>query len=170
LILVPLGAFAVGTDTSDTPKPTETTTECEDGQIWDKELKACVDPEESRLDDNGLFDAARELAFAGQYENAITVLYQARNRNDPRILNYLGYTNRQAGRMEVALGYYRQALAIDPDYVLARSYMGQALVILGRLSEAEDQLLEIRARSGQGTWAEAALSNALSDAGFRSSY
>lgn len=170
LVIAPFMAHAVGTETPSTPTTTETTTECTDGQVWDEEKEECVDPQGAGLDDDTLFDAARELAFDGQFEHAITVLYQAQNRNDPRILNYLGYSHRHAGRIDVAMGYYHQALKIDPSYNLARSYMGQALALSGNLEAAEDQLLEIRARGGTGTWAEAALENALTDAGYVTTY
>lgn len=168
--LLPTGVLAVGGGDAPAPTPTKTTTECEDGQIWDEEKEECVDPEETQLDDDTLYQAARELAYDGQYENAISVLYQAANRNDPRILNYLGFANRKAGRVEVGMGYYRQAILINPDYILARSYMGQSLVQQGKYDEAKIQLAEIQSRGGRDTWAEESLYNALNNVGQISDY
>jgi Flp pilus assembly protein TadD len=89
------------------------------------------------------------------------VLNLARNQNDPRILNYLGYANRKAGRMELGMSYYRKALQADENYILARSYMGMALVEQGDIQGARVQLVEIRDRGGEGTWAYRALLQSL---------
>jgi tetratricopeptide (TPR) repeat protein len=155
--------FAAGTETDDTkpPEKTKTTTECKDGKVWDEAKKECVNPKKASLDDTGLFMAARELAYDGQYENAIKVLQVAKNQNDPRILNYMGYTNRKAGRMDVGMAYYKRALQQDENYILARSYMGQALIEQGDIQGAKVQLVEIRDRGGENTWAFRALEQAL---------
>jgi Flp pilus assembly protein TadD len=154
-------SFAAGSDSTEPPVKTETTEDCKNGQIWDEKQAACVDPQQGAMSDDALYEAARELAYDGQYENALKVLAVAENQNDPRILNYKGFANRKAGRMEEGMAYYQAALAIDPDYILARSYMGQALVSEGDFLGARDQLLEIEARGGRDTWAYAALEKAL---------
>jgi Flp pilus assembly protein TadD len=143
------------------PKKTQTTTKCTDGQIWDKAKKKCAKPSKSSFNDTQLYEAARELAYAGQFENAIAVLKVAQNQNDPRILNYMGYANRKAGRMELGMSYYKRALAIDGNYLLARSYMGQALLLQGDVQGARVQLVEIRDRGGKDTDAYRALNDSL---------
>lgn len=155
--------WAAGSESDGTspPEKTKTTTECKNGQVWDKQKNKCVDAKKSSLDDDTLFNAARELAYAGQYENAITLLQLAKNQNDPRILNYLGYSNRKAGRMEIGMKYYQKALAVDANYILARSYMGQALLEQGNVVAAREQLIEIRDRGGENTWAYKALEQSL---------
>lgn len=156
-------AFAVGSQSDETSPPpkTKTTTTCKRGQVWDQARKKCVAPKKSELNDDQIFDAAREFAYDGQYENAIKVLNLAKNQNDPRILNYLGYANRKAGRMELGMSYYHKALDIDSNYILARSYMGQALVEEGDVQGARVQLIEIRDRGGENTWAYRALLQSL---------
>lgn len=154
-------AFAAGSDSGDTPTPTETTQKCTDGMVWDKDKKECVKPEKSGFNDTDLYKAARELAYAGQYENAIKVLKVARNQNDPRILNYMGFANRKAGRVDIAMGYYRRAIAADANYLLARSYMGQGLILEGDIVGARAQLVEIRDRGGKDTYAYRSLYEAL---------
>lgn len=153
--------FSAGSDSGDTPAATETTTKCKDGKVWDKDKKQCVKPQKSTFNDTQLFEAARELAYAGQYDNAIAVLKVARNQNDPRILNYMGFANRKAGRVDVAMTYYKQAIAADANYLLARSYMGQGLILQGDLDGARTQLVEIRDRGGRDTYAYRALYDAL---------
>lgn len=154
-------AFAAGSDDTEPPVKSETTETCTNGQIWDEKTQACVTPQQGAMSDDALYKAARELAYDGQYENALKVLAVAENQNDPRILNYKGFAHRKSGRMEEGMAYYQAALAIDPDYILARSYMGQALVAEGDFLAARDQLIEIEARGGRDTWAYAALEQAL---------
>jgi tetratricopeptide (TPR) repeat protein len=72
------------------------------------------------------------------------------NKADPRVLNYLGYSHRKSGRIEVGLGYYQEALRIDPDYTLAREYLGEAHLQLGDVASARNQLDEIEMRCGKG--------------------
>ena len=164
LVLGPVAAaYAAGSEDDETKPPpkTETTTECQDGKVWDSDKKECVEATKSGFNDDKLFQAAREFAYAGQYENAIKVLKLARDQNDPRILNYLGYANRKAGRMELGMSYYRKALQIDGNYILARSYMGQALLEQGDVQGARVQLVEIRDRGGENTWAYRSLLQSL---------
>ncbi|MEM9757156.1 MAG: hypothetical protein AAF914_14230, partial [Pseudomonadota bacterium] len=56
---------------------------------------------------------------------------------------------------------YLAAIDANPDNLLVRSYMGQGLVTLGRVAEAQAQLVEIRMRGGAGTWPEESLAEAL---------
>lgn len=156
-------ALAAGSesDSTEPPEKTKTTTECKNGQVWDKAKNKCVDAKKSSLDDDTLYTAARELAYNGQYENAITLLNLIKDQNDARVLNYLGYSHRKAGRFELGMKYYQQALAVDANFILARSYMGQALLEQGNVQAARAQLIEIRDRGGEDTWAYRALEQSL---------
>jgi tetratricopeptide (TPR) repeat protein len=78
------------------------------------------------------------------------VLGYIADKEDPRVLNYLGYSHRKSGRIGVGLGYYQEALRIDPDYVLAREYLGEAYLTLGDVAAARNQLAEIEKRCGKG--------------------
>ncbi len=153
--------FAAGSDSTEPPVATETTEKCKDGQIWDKEKALCVAAVSGALSDDDLYEAARELAYDGQYENALNVLNAAADQNDPRILNYKGFALRKSGQFEDGMYFYQAALKIDPDYILARSYMGQAMISEGDFIGAKEQLLQIADRGGKGTWAYAALDKAL---------
>ena len=154
-------AWAAGEDTTKPPEETKTSTECKDGKVWDEVKKECADPKKSGLDDDTLFKAARELAYAGQYENSLKVLDAVKDQNSARILNYRGYSNRKAGRMELGMSFYKRALQADENYILARSYMGQALLEQGKVEEAKAQLIEIRDRGGENSWAYRALLQSL---------
>ncbi len=181
-------ARAADSDTTTPPVATETTTTCTDGKIWNEEKKECVAPEDmkpaettpaegttpaddkakteeqkktEREIDDKLYAAAREFAYAGQHENALRALRAAYNQEDPRILNYMGYNTRKLGNMQLGMTYYKRALQKDENYILARSYMGQALIEQGDVEGARVQLVEIRDRGGENTWAYRALLQSL---------
>jgi Tetratricopeptide repeat len=122
---------------------------CKAGTVLDRRTRKCVVPRQGLLDDDSLYEAGRELAMAGRYGEAITVLTLAANKSDARILNYLGYSHRKQGRIMVGLGYYREALHNDPEYVPAREYMGEAYLQLGDIASARGQLTEIEKRCGK---------------------
>ena len=152
--------LAVGGMDDEPPKPTPTS-KCPDGQIWDADAKACADAQESRFDDKARIKAARELAFVGRADSSLTVLDALNDQTSDAALTYKGFAHRSAGQMDLALGYYDAALEQNPDNVLARSYYGQALVLLGDREGAQAQLQEITARVGRETWPAFALRMAI---------
>lgn len=128
----------------------DTVNQCKQGEVWDKEKQKCVVPGQGMIDDESIYEAGRDLAMAGRYGEAITVLSLAANKSDPRILNYLGYSHRKQGRVLVGLGYYQEALRANPDYTLVREYLGEAYLQLGDVDAARGQLAEIEKRCGTG--------------------
>lgn len=122
---------------------------CETGKVWDKDQKKCVS-KQSLLDNDSIYETGRSLAMQGRYGEAIEILSLAADKSDPRILNYLGYSHRKQGRVLVGLGYYEEALRIDPDYTLVREYMGEAHLQLGDVKAAQEQLSQIEKRCGKG--------------------
>ena len=135
------------TETPLTKKQVAEKAKCKkDGRVWNLKTKKCQDVQNGELDDNSLYDAGREFALEGRYDEAITTLNYVSNPNDKRVLNYLGYSYRKSGNIEVGLTYYKKALAIDPDYTLVREYLGEALIQMGDISGAKGQLLEIKQR------------------------
>jgi tetratricopeptide (TPR) repeat protein len=159
--LLPFAALAAGSDDTEPPPATQTSTECVKGQVWDEATKSCVDAESGQLDDDTRFRAVRELAWAGRPEDALIVLLAMTEGQTDRVLTYIGFANRKAGRMAEGLAAYDAALALNPDNLLCRSYLGQAYVEIGQIDLAQLQLDEIRARGGAGLWAETALQSAI---------
>ena len=150
-------AFAAGDST-----PTVTEKSCKKkGLVLDKKKKECVEASRGMFDDDTLFVNARNLAYDGKFDHAIHLLQLAENQDDPRILNYLGFSNRKMGRTAIAMEYYARALEINPDYILARSYMGQGMVADGNMDGAKKQLAEIRERGHSDSWAYVMLENAI---------
>ncbi len=154
--LLVVSAFAAG----DAPAPKDATQmtdlekaekKCKDtkGKVWNKKTKKCVDAQQGMLDDESIYETGRYLAKAGRYDEAITMLNFVANPNDKRVLNYLGYSYRKSGQLDVGLKYYQASLAIDPDYVLVREYLGEALIQKGDIQGAKAQLSEIEARCGK---------------------
>ena len=177
---LPTSSFAAGSESESKPKKTETTQNCLKAEQWDPEIKKyvrfsqpvngvwdadirkCVRPDKtSHLDSDTLYKAVRELAYAGRYGEAIDVLNQMPDQLDDRVLTYRGFTARKLGNLEQDNLYYEQALTVNPDNILARSYMGQGKVVAGDKVAAMTQLREIQQRGGAGTWAEASLRNAI---------
>jgi tetratricopeptide (TPR) repeat protein len=160
-LMLPGIAVAAGSNDSSAPTPTETTTKCEKSQVWDEETQKCVDAQSGRLDNDILFDAARELAYAGRADDALVVLAAMTEGETDRVLTYMGFASRKAGDVEAGLDYYDRALGQNPDNLLARSYLGQAYVEMNEIELASLQLDEIVARGGAGSWAEISLRKAI---------
>ncbi|MAY88905.1 MAG: hypothetical protein CML02_19550 [Pseudooceanicola sp.] len=160
---LPATAYAAGTgsDSTTPPSTTKTTQSCEGVQVWDEKTKTCVDPKDSSLDADTLYDAVRELAYAGRISDAQGVLAAMPNQQDDRVLTYWGFTHRKLGDTVQAQAFYDRALTQNPDNILARSYMGQGMVDAGDIDGAVTQWREITARGGKGTWAEASLRQAI---------
>ena len=77
----------------------------------------------------GMLQAARQSLHAGRYSEAIAA-YQAVLKRDPKnvdALTHLGFIVALGGHADSALETIDRALAIDPDYALARYYRGQVL-------------------------------------------
>ena len=60
-LAIPFAAFAAGSNDTSPPKPV---VKCEDGQVYDKKSKTCIDAKDSRLTPDDLYQTVRELAYA----------------------------------------------------------------------------------------------------------
>lgn len=145
-------AFAAGEGGGGAPSPT--ISKCKKGEVWDKKKSKCVAAKRGAVDDDSLYEAARDLAYVERHEEALAILQLAENKNDPRILNYLGYTNRKLGRVELGMKYYQAAIAAKPDYTLVREYLGEAHLQMGNVAAANLQLSEIGRLCGNTTCLE----------------
>lgn len=147
LALAAGGGGGGGSSGTSTTSPSEK--ECRRGEVWDRKKNRCVKAESGVLPDKELYEQGRALAKEGHYDWALEVLAAIDNQNDPHVLNYIGYSNRKAGRLEIGIAFYRKALAIDPDFVLAREYLGEGYVAAGRIDLAKAELAEIAKRCGK---------------------
>ena len=124
------GALAMGSPTPRTPDP---------------EPAAAPSPD-TALPNGGSEWAGYERAVAliedGRYQDGIDILQAvvAENPTDADAYNYLGFAHRQIGRFDEALGYYDQALSIDPGHLGAIEYLGQTYLSMGDPVSAQAQL------------------------------
>lgn len=113
-----------------------------------KKKPECKKKKQSSLTDDELYQAGYWLARAGKYEEALAQFRQARNQNDPRILNYIGFSMRKLGQVDEAMVAYNRVLTVDPNYTLARAYLAEAFLTQGKVDLAAGQLAEIGRRCG----------------------
>lgn len=108
---------------------------------------ACVGAASAKMADEELFYAGYWLAKNGQYERALGYLKLAQKK-DERVLTYIGFATRKLGKVDEALPLYRKALEVNPNYVVARAYMGEAFLTKGEPDKARAELDEIAQRCG----------------------
>ncbi len=114
-------------------------------------------PDDQRAaSDASLFYAGYWMAKTGRYGEALTYLNAIRLK-DEKALTYIGFAIRKSGKASDALGFYTEALAKNPDYVVARAYLGDAYLTLGRLDLAKAELAQIERRCGRACEAHAEL-------------
>ncbi len=135
-------AHAAGSDTSTSTKT------CKKGQVYSDTMKKCVKQTSEVVPDKSLKAQGWALARAGQYENAVDLFRLVADKRDPEALNGLGYTHRKMGMVEQGIAFYHKALDTNPDYILAREYLGEGYVKLGKMDLAREQLTEIGTRCG----------------------
>ena len=116
---------------------------CKQGYVWDKKTKKCVQQSGSNIPDDELIQQGWALAKSGQFEAGRALFSAVANRNNPEVYNGLGYTNRKLGYFTDAIAFYQKALALDPNYVQAREYLGEGYVTMGKFDLASDQLAQI---------------------------
>jgi Flp pilus assembly protein TadD len=97
------------------------------------------------IDGDKHYLAAVGLINQGRYQEALAVLGQARLELGPHpdVLTYQGYSWRKLGQLDKAEGYYRQALAIDPDHRGASEYYGELKVERGDFKGARTLLAKL---------------------------
>ncbi len=98
--------------------------------------------------DQELYYAGYWLARTGQYAKALSYLNQAQVK-DERILTYIGFATRKLGDHDTAMGFYARALTMNPNYTVARAYLGEAHLERGETAKALDELAEIGRRCGK---------------------
>ena len=143
-ITVPAQVLAAGSDTPTTstkPKPEEACRKL--GKVYNKETKKCEE-KQAGLDQESIFESGLAYAYAGQYEEALAIFSLAPEPLDPRVLNLKGFSHRKLGEIEKGMAYYKHSIAIDPEYTLVREYYGEALLQIGDVAAAEDQLDTIK--------------------------
>ncbi len=76
------------------------------------------------------------------YSKAYDKLIKAydKDKKNPDILNYLGYTLRKTGNFEKAENYYLKGLELDAGHLGINEYLGELYVQTGRIELAKKRL------------------------------
>lgn len=128
-----------------------------------KNKPACKPSHGEDVSNDEIYQAAYWLAQQGRFAEARDLARKAKDQNDPRILNTIGFTTRKLGDVDGALPYYTKALSLNPNYTVARAYLGEAYLMKGDLVGAKLQLGEIAKRCGTACSEHASLKGHIAD-------
>ena len=94
-----------------------------------------------KLEEKNKIDRANKL-----YSKALEKLQKAykNDKNNPDILNYLGFTLRKTGKLEEAEKYYLEGLKIKPDHNGINEYLGELYVNTDRIEQAKERLAVLK--------------------------
>jgi len=92
------------------------------------------------------FAAARQAAQAKNWDLAIKHLHIAEQRDarNVEIQNLLGYSYRNAGKLDLAFKHYQRALQIDPRHRWTNEYIGEAYLMAKNPAKAEEHLAVLK--------------------------
>jgi len=76
------------------------------------------------------------------YSKAYDKLIKAyeKDKKNPDVLNYLGYTLRKSGDLKKAETYYREGLKLDAGHLGINEYLGELYVQTNRIELAKERL------------------------------
>ncbi len=86
--------------------------------------------------------AGRKAADAGDHETAVRLLRRAAQAdpNNADIHNFLGFSYRKLGNVDMAFKHYAQALKLDRTHRGAHEYIGELYLETGDLARAREHL------------------------------
>jgi len=96
-----------------------------------------------------VYDLAVRFSRKGAFEEARILLLALKRPDHPLVLNQLGYATRKAGRPQEAITYYEAALKLDPGFLQARQYLGEAWLQLDKPDQASKELAALDALCGK---------------------
>ena len=91
----------------------------------------------------GKLEKKNNLSKANKlYSQAFTKLEKAlkKDKKNPDILNYMGFTSRKTGNFEIAEKFYLQGLDINPNHNGINEYLGELYVQTNRMEKAKERL------------------------------
>lgn len=150
VVAIVSAAFAIAScpltvTAKDLPAPVNA--RCDAKEIGSPAWQVCLRSGRGAASDQKLFYAGYWLAKSGAFEKALGYLNKVRTKNE-RVLTYIGFALRKLGRVDEAMASYEHALSLKPDYVVARAYLGEALIVQGDLDGAEAELRMIASVCG----------------------
>ncbi len=124
-------------------------TTCKQGMVWNQAKGVCEKASSGLFDDKTLYEQGRALALAGEYGKALALFDVIKDKHNADVLTMIGYSKRKSGAVEEGISYYHQALAINPDNINTREYLGEGYVAMGRLDLAQAELDRIGVIGGE---------------------
>ena len=99
------------------------------------------DSTSTKKDDSDYAQAVK-LVDAGDYARAIPLLQKsiAADPTNADAHNYLGFSHRKLGNVDVALTHYGKALELKPKHRGANEYLGELYLDLGQMDKAKQRL------------------------------
>jgi len=123
-LLLSSSSFAAGGDGGDT-----------EASLYDDAVKLVK--RAGKLEKKEKLDRANKL-----YSQAFTKLEKAlkKDKKNPDILNYLGFTSRKTGNFEIAEKFYLRGLSLNPNHNGINEYLGELYVQTNRMDKANERL------------------------------
>ena len=80
------------------------------------------------------------------YKEAFDKLETAnkKDKNNPDILNYMGFTSRKSGNFNEAEKFYLKGLSLDPKHNGINEYLGELYVQTNRIEKAKERLAVLK--------------------------
>ena len=80
------------------------------------------------------------------YKEAFNKLETAnkKDKNNPNILNYMGFTSRKSGNFNDAEQFYLKGLSLDPKHNGINEYLGELYVQTNRIEKAKERLAVLK--------------------------
>ena len=116
---------------------------CKKGYVYSQKSHTCVQANSGLIDDKDLYEQGRALAKAGYYEQALAALHAVKKQDNSMVLTMIGYSNRKMGNVAEGMTYYQRALAIDPNNINTREYLGEGYLTINRTDLALAELGKI---------------------------
>ena len=85
---------------------------------------------------------AKDFIEQGKYTKAINILKELEKESskDADVQNYLGFSYRKIGNLDLAAVHYNKALILDPKHKGALEYQGEMFLTLNQVDKAKQNL------------------------------
>jgi Flp pilus assembly protein TadD len=88
------------------------------------------------------YAAGKQAVEAMNWQAALDAFNKvvAKDPGNANAQNYLGYTYRKSGKLDLAFKHYEEALRLDPTHRGAHEYIGETYLLTNNLTKAEEHL------------------------------
>jgi tetratricopeptide (TPR) repeat protein len=88
------------------------------------------------------YAAGKQALAAKNWQGAVDAFTKvvAKDPGNANAHNFLAYSYRKSGNLDMAFKHYNEALRLDPKHRGAHEYIGEAYLMAGNLAKAEEHL------------------------------